>query len=220
MENKNAAIALFMSILLLVMSSSAFASEGEPEEIVPIAAAGMEVSAATLRDVEVQVTVPTSKNLYINPLGFPVKIGDNTVNSQIITDPAYIENLGDTPVNVSVSVTGSLLEGSTMTLSSLSTKDVVTTSKKAFIYFEIKAVSDPDNVAWDSEYDVEKHVPVRIMTKTRKNIIELDEAGGSTPYGAFRLTGDCIKKPKIPWTTSDGIETVIAFTFKPIVSIG
>ena len=78
MKNKHAAIALFMSILLLVMSPSAFAAEGEAEKVMPIAAAGMEVSVAALQDVEVEVTVPAAKNLYINPLGFPVKIGDTT----------------------------------------------------------------------------------------------------------------------------------------------
>ena len=220
MKNKHAAIALFMSILLLVMSSSAFAAEDEAEKVMPIAVAGMEVSVAALRDVEVEVTVPAAKNLYINPLGFPVKIGDTTDSSQILTDPAYIENRGESSVSVNVSITGSISEGSTMTLSSSSTKDLVTTGKKAFIYFEIKAVSDPENVAWDTEYDIEKHVPVRVMTKTRKHIIELDEAGGNMPYGAFRLTGDCVKKPKIPWTKNDSIKAVIAFTFKPIIEIG
>lgn len=219
MKSKLSVIFSLAVVLLIAAASTAFASEEQSEEAVAIGAAGTAFSVATLQEVEIQVTVPSTKKLYINPLGFPVKIGEETDTSQIITDPAYIENLGDTPVSVSVSVTGSINEGSIMTLSSSSTKGVTTTGKKAFIYFELKAVSDPDQVAWDKEYDIEKHVPVRVATKTRKNIIMLDEAGGNKPYGAFRLTGDCVARPKIPWTTSDGIKAVVAFTFKPVVTI-
>lgn len=218
MKNKKL-VSFFVAFLLLVMVSPASAAGDGAEGVEPVIEANMQFAAMALEEVEVQVNVPTEKKLYINPLGFPVDMGDHTDNRQIIMEPAYIENMGDTPVNVSVSVTGSLVEGSAMTLSSSSTKALATTSKKAFIYFELKAVSDPDSVSWDKEYDAEKHVPVRIMTKTRKNIVELDEAGGSKPYGAFRLTGDCVTKPKNPWTVADGIKVVVAFTFKPVITI-
>ena len=207
-------VAIFMSALLTASAITAFASE-EP----PIAGASMRISVATLEEVVVQVTVPSEKELYINPLGFPVEMGEHTDNSQIIMESAYIENLGDTPVSVSVSVTGSLSEGSTMMLSSSSTKIAGLTSKKAFLYFEIQSVSDPDNVTWAKEFDAEKHIPVRIAVKTRKNIIELDAADGSNPYGAFRITGDCVAKPRTPWSPADGIKVVVAFTFKPVVTI-
>lgn len=207
--------AFFMFVLLVALTTGAFAAEEAP-----VAGADMELAVMALEEVEVQVTVPTEKKLYINPLGFPIDMGDHIDSRQIIMEPAYIENLGDTPVKVSVSVTGSLVEGSTMTLSSVSTKDSELTSKKAFLYFEIQAVNDPDNVTWSKEYDAEKHVPVRIMVKNRKNIIELDAADGSKPYGAFRLAGDCVTNPRKPWTEADGIQVVIAFTFNPIITIG
>lgn len=107
-----------------------------------------------------------------------------------------------------------------MTLSSSYTKSQTTTAKKAFVYFEIQPVSDPDSVTWDEAYDAAKHVYVRnAYSKSKKNIVQLEAAGGGANCGAFRLTGDCVKKPRAPWTEEDGLKVTIAFTFNPIISV-
>lgn len=220
MKNKNL-ICLFMAALIFAMSMPAFAAEGGELEVEQSAQADTNMSIMGLQDPIVDVAVPATGTLYINPLGFPVHYEydyeEVTDNSQILTEPAYIENRGDDPVRVSVSVTGAAEGG--MGLTSLPTKAQSTTSKKAFIYFEIQSVSDYDRVTWDKEYDATKHVPVRNGTKSKKNIVELDDASGRNCYGAFRLTGDCVAKPKIPWSAADKLTVTIAFTFKPIITI-
>ena len=106
-----------------------------------------------------------------------------------------------------------------MTLTSSYTEDSGTTSKKAFVYFEIQPVSDPDRVTWDKEYDAAKHVCVRPYSKSKKNIVQLEAADGRVTYAAFRLTGDCVKKPRVAWTEADGLKVTVAFTFTPIISV-
>lgn len=195
--------------ILLSMTAPAYA-EGESGGRVEIAA------SATYRDVPIQVTVPAEKKLYINPLQFPIKVNGKKETSQILSDPAYIENQSEVPVSVNVSVTGTIFDSSNMLLASNPVKETGTTSKKAFVYFEIKAADDPDQVSWDSTFDPEKHLAVRTYARSRKNIAELSEAGGSAPYGAFRLSGDCVCLPKIPWTEADGLKVVVVFTFKAL----
>ena len=201
-----------MAVLLLVLPPTAYAEEESVTNT-------KTVVTATLNEpqVLVEVSVPTSGDVQINPYGFPVKIGANIEDSQVVSAPAYIENLGQTPLRISVSVTGEIKSGSDMALQGDSTTLWPTTSKKAFLYFEILAVSDPDDVDWADEFDMDKHVVVRDQsTKIKKGIAILGTPEQKKNYGVFRLTGDCIENPKIPWTEEDGVDVEIVFTFTPM----
>lgn len=218
---KQRLICSIMAVLMFAMMTPAFAVEGA--EAGQTAQADTNLSLYALEEAVIDVSVPTTGKLYINPLKFPVHYeydGEEvTDNSQIISEPGYIENLGDTAVRVSVSVTAEPHADSTLGLSSAPVLSQATTSKKAFIYYELQAVSDPNGkISWASEYDAEKHVIAR-GTRRKKNIVELESAGGRNCYGAFRLTGDCVAKPRTPWTEDDGVTVTIAYTFDPIIEI-
>lgn len=216
-------VCLLTAALMLALAAPASAAENGGLETAPSAQANTSFSMMALKEGVVDVSVPATGTLYINPLGFPVHYEYDgeliTDDSQILTEPAYIENNGEDPVSVSVSVTGEV-QGGGMTLSSSYTKSQTTTAKKAFVYFEIQPVSDPDSVTWDEAYDAAKHVYVRdAYSKSKKNIVQLEAAGGGANCGAFRLTGDCVKKPRVPWTEEDGLKVTVAFTFNPIISV-
>lgn len=221
MKNKKL-ISLFVAVLICSMMTSAFAAEGESPKVEPSTQSDTNLSMMALREGVVDVSVPATGKLYINPLRFPIRYeyqGEEvTDNSQIIMEPVYIENNGEAPVYVTVSVTGTVKGG--LTLSKSSTLETALTSKKAFVYFEMQAVSDPNNVSWDAAYDMEKHVCVcNGSTKTAKKIVTLDSTGGGDCYGAFRLAGDCVAKPKDPWKKTDGVNVLVAFTFTPIITV-
>lgn len=222
MKNKKL-VCLLTAALTLALTVFASAAEKGGVEAVSSAQADTSFSLMALREGVVDVSVPSTGTLYINPLGFPVNYeydGETiTDNSQILTEPAYIENNGEDPVSVSVSVTGEV-QGGELSLTSSYTKNQTTSLKKAFVYFEIQPVSDPGSVTWDEAYDSAKHVYVRnAYAKSKKNIVELEASGGGASCGAFRLTGDCVKKPRAPWTEEDGLKVTIAFTFTPIISV-
>lgn len=208
MKNKKL-IALLAALLTLAMTAPALAAEQDWNRSTVVDA------QCLIPDIAIEVTVPSDGNLYINPLSIPVEINGKVEDGQIISDPAWIENKTEVPVRVTTSVTGAVKEGSTMGLSSSSTQGAGLTRKRAFIYFEIQAADDPEQVAWDSEYDAVKHQVVRTSTKTKKNIVTLGAGGESGCYGAFRLTGDCVENPKQEWTEEDGVDVTIVFSFKP-----
>ena len=146
----------------------------------------------------------------------PVEINGETIGAQIVSAPAAILNESVVPLQVTATVTGKIKDGSDMVLSS-SSIDPDYTKKKAFIYFEMQTTNDPEKVTWDSEYNMDRHIVVRLTPKVKKKIVTLDaydEDGRKKCYGAFRLTGNCAAAPKIPWTDADGVDVTIAFTFK------
>lgn len=169
-----------------------------------------------LPDITIEVVVPTSGNVYINPNRLPVKVDGNIVNKQIVSDSFHIENLSEVPLKVSVEVEGRIKRGSDMGLLIESAANVTTTSKKAFIFLDIQAVANPSSVTWAGAYDANKHVIVRDGSTAKKNIITLDSADQEKRFGAFRLAGDCVQNPRSPWTEKDGVDVEVVFTFSPL----
>lgn len=169
-----------------------------------------------LPDITIEVVVPTSGNVYINPDRLPVKVDGMIVDKQIVSDSFNIENLSEVPLRVNVEVEGTIKRGSDMGLLLQSAATVTTTTKKAFIFFEIQASSNPSSVTWSSEYDANKHVIVREASRTKKNIVVLGSAEQEKRFGVFRLAGDCIQNPREPWTEKDGVDVEIIFTFEPL----
>lgn len=185
------------------------------------------VLTAGYTEPEVTVIVPTTGAVFINPYENPVHIGTEDESGQILSIPSSIANLSRMPLQVDVTVSGKVLDGSDMTLSSSTTKGTGSTSKKAFMYFEMKNVSaslgeDPESVRWGSTYNEETGIIVSATTqRTRKNMVTLaaaDRYGDVTSKGsaAFHVGGDAVKNPKNEWNERDGVQITVSFTFKPL----
>lgn len=210
MKFKKTAASIAAALMLLTSSPALAASAGSSQTT--------EITVNCLiPDVKIQVVVPTASEVYVNPKSLPVRIDGKIDESQIISEPACIENKTEVPLLISASVTGVIKEGSDMTLGSSSTQGATTRSKKAFIYFEMKAAdSEDEDVAWDAAYDVNKHIRVSTVAKSKKNFLTLGAAGTSGCFGVFHLAGDCIANPRTEWTTDDGVDVNVSFTFIPV----
>lgn len=176
---------------------------------------------------EVKVIVPSTGAVFINPYESSVQIGNEEEAGQIISVPSSIANLSRMPLQVDVTVSATILEGSDMRLSSTSTKETESRIKKAFMYFEIKNVSTalaeaPESVRWDGNYSEDTSIIVSaIANRSRKNMVTLAAAsrdGEVTNNGsaAFHLGGDAVKNPKTPWNEKDGVKVAVSFSFKPL----
>ncbi len=197
---------------------------GVRAETIPVGSTQSVQLNGSVRLPEINVTVPETGKILINPYNMVVEMGEGSYSGQIISEPAFIENYSDVNIQVDVAITAEIYEGSSMTLSTSSTASSTSTSKRAFIYFEMHP-ADNDNwssVEWDDTYDKTKHVVVSATAeKTKTNIAVLSAKtldGDIAPggYGAFRLTGDAIKSPKNEWTEDDGLNVNIVFTFVPL----
>lgn len=185
------------------------------------------VITATLTDKTptIKVTVPATAEVFVNPHQLPVSINSKSTREQIISTPCLITNESDVPIQVDVTVTGTINEGSNMSLVTRTTKNSTSTSKRAFIYLEFQPADTNDlkKVKWDAAYDKSKHIVVTTAARSKANVLtlaettldgEIAEKGG---YAAFRLAGDVIASPKKAWTEDDGLTVEVAFTFTPLV---
>jgi hypothetical protein len=225
MFNMKKKIAALLSVVLLVCSlltvnvCAATAKESTTNR-------SMKVTAkCELPKVTVSVVVPSSTKSYVNPSKVTVTLKNYTLDAQIASDLSYIENKSTVPIAVSASVTGTINSGSKLQFTTSSTVGSSSTAKLAFVYFQMKAVADPDAVTasdWDDKYDATKHILVTKNTKTLSDIVILDkydednENNGAKRFGAFTLSGDCIQTPADAWTAKDGFSTKVAFTFRAL----
>lgn len=212
---------LFCAVLALVLLFSAQPATAAAE----IGDTFSTIITATCKIPTIKVTVPSTGQIYLNPLKLTVSVNGEDTNQQIVSVPCCIANESDVPIGVNVTVTGAINEDSDMTLAASSTKSSDSTEKSAFIYFEMKS-ADTDNlndVLWDNEYDPSQHIIVDTSAggQSKENILTLPAVtsegviakGG---YGAFRLAGDAIVTPENGWTAKDGVMVEVAFTFTPM----
>lgn len=181
------------------------------------------VIQATCKPPTIYVDVPAYSDVIINPLAIPVYINGRNEERQIISTPSCVINRSDVALAVDMTVSGSINEGSTMLLASAPTGGTGT-AKQAFLYFEIQQANTryTDEVDWAPAYDPAKHILITDGGSVTKNNImtlpamTLDHQVADGGYAPFRLTGDAVRAPTDAWTSEDGVNVVVAFTFTPI----
>lgn len=203
---------LFCVVLALILSlaSPAYATEADGNRT---------VITALCELPEISVVVPTSAEVFINPYELPIDIGSTASTAQIISTPVCIENKSEVPLEVGVSAIAEEREGSSSLLLTGASTGGTGAIKRAFVYFEIQATNtaDPPASIWDTDFNAEKHLVVRSFELPARKMVTLSAADGDTPYGAFRLTGDCSANPVVgSWTEADGITVKVTFTFTPL----
>ncbi len=171
----------------------------------------------------INVIVPSSAEVYINPFQLPVDIDGESRREQIVCTPALIASASDIPLKVSVTVTGTVKPGSDMTLAASPTGGTGTT-KSAFVYFEIVQTNSDyiSRYIWAAAYDPTRHIAVVPGTpQTKTDLLTLPPLNkygeiAKGGYAPFRLTGDAVRNPTSEWNEKDGINVTIAFTFDPV----
>lgn len=212
MKRKRLLCVVLTLALLFSAQSAAAAAEAANERSMII--------TATPRMPVIKVSVPTSGQIYLNPLKMPVEVHGDWTDEQIISYPLTIANESDCAVQVDVKVTGAVKAGSDMTLATSPTNGTGT-NKSAFVYFEMHPSDpyDPYSVEWDPAYDASKHIAVTTSGASKTNVVTLEAAsiyGEVLGGAAFRLTGDAVKTPTNAWNEKDGIDVTVAYTFTPI----
>lgn len=208
-------VVLALALLLSAQSAAAAAQTGNIRSM---------VITANTRLPTIDVTVPGSAWIFLNPYKVPVLIDEGETNDQIICAPCYIMSQSDVPLDVDVKVTGAVYPDSDMTLAAFSTRGSGSSRKSAFVYFEIQSADLlTGGVEWDDAFDANKHIVITDSAAgaAKKNVLTLS---ATTVYGeltdgcfaAFRLTGDAVAVPSTPWTVEDGLNVEIAFTFTPV----
>lgn len=168
-----------------------------------------EVSLPTLEKAPViDVKVPQSGRIVINPYGLPTQMDGETSTEQIVSETMTVYNLSQVPVTVSASVTGHIAETSGMTFSS-APPAAGTEEKQIFLYAEFQ---NEDGFWSGSYHNGGNQLLISAGASPAKEVLTLD-AGPSE--GVFRMFGATSVDTADPWSAEDGVSVTFTFTFAP-----
>ena len=153
----------------------------------------------------IDVLVPSSGQIVLNPYSLEVDTDEGVTTDQIVHSCQPLINLSDFPVIVDVSVTGTIpAESGAGFVSAPPAQDAP--GKDVFLYAEFQ----PDPSVWVGEY---WGLPYQVLADASgENVLTL-EAGGE---GYFRMFGAMSVYPEEPWSDTDTFGAVLSFTFTPV----
>ena len=215
-------------VMVLALSIPAFASDTSKTVDAPGGTATTNV-AATINELTVKVTVPTTGEVIVNPYKMAVTVGEGDDaaenKAQIIAAPLAIVSESDIALSVDVTVSAKAAKGSGVVFATapISTATKVPTTKSVFMYLDAKVVDDEAAAAaaTAAAYDKTSKTQVAVSTSavTKAGILTLPAGTeDAASVGAVVLAGDAVEAPATSWTESDTFDVTIVFSFNPIAA--
>lgn len=209
MKKLDVFLAFFLTLALTTPLRAG--AEANPQTAAPHTVMASEVALPPLNEAPViDVKVPQTGRIIINPYGLPVETASGFSTEQIASDTLTIYNDSAVPVIVSASASGHISELSSMTyVSAPPAQDGL--EKEIFVYAEFQN----EDGAWHGRYDGgENQILICEGPSAVKEVLMLD-AGPSE--GVFRMFGATSVDPADPWSTEDRVSVAFTFTFAPVI---
>lgn len=201
---------LSMVFALIIVLTAAFPALTHAAGI-PYTGSAFESNALVVLPV-VDVDIPTSAGaIVVNPYALRVDEDD----SQIISDVQTLTNRTPLPLQVSVSVTGTVNGEAKFSDTKVTKRE---TEKKIFLYLIFQEQTDPDDIRQVSyNPDNVKHILLSKSTVKKTDFITLKKAPlPDANYLSFQVFGNCAGSPTKEWTGNDTVGMTIAFSFKMV----
>lgn len=182
-------------------------AEPNPEDVPDAAEEPTEPDAVPLEDL-IDVLVPSTGQMILNPYHLPVDLEGGETTDQIIHSCQTLINQSGFPVTINVTVIGTVpAESEAAFVSAPPSPDA--RDKEVFLYAEFQPYPD----WWEGRfYDLPNQVSVSEWGDAKENVLTLDAQG----EGYFRLFGEMSETPEEPWSKTDTFGAVLTFTFAPV----
>ncbi len=156
----------------------------------------------------INVIVPSTGHMVINPYRLAVRPDGVETTAQLVHAPQALTNLSDFPVTVNVTASASLpRESEAVFVHAPPAPDAK--AKEVFLYAEFQERPD----WWEGAYlDLPNQLPVSPCGASAGNVLTLDAQG----EGWFRLFGALAPSPASAWSDTDTFGAVLTFTFAPL----
>lgn len=161
-------------------------------------------------EVTVQMRVPSSGQVLVNPYCYPVRTSYGTTDEQIISSIQYLVSRSSVPISVSVEVEGAHSDPD----AEFVTGDPDPTAKELFIYAEFQPVEDGEDPVWIGSYT---GADCQVLINESKADAVVIPSGEDTPGTvAFRLFGAVSIEPDKGWTSDDALSVKMSYKFVPV----
>lgn len=178
-------------------------------------------NAAAEEPPVINVLVPSTGQIVINPYRLPVELDGQTSNDQIVSEQLILQNLSVVPVSVSASVTGTVPPGSGVSFAAVPPAPD-SPVKEIYLFAEFQPLSDLFfQPAWNGQYseDSANQLLVSSWSTRKDNVLRLEASGAAYSFGAMRLFGSAAVSPMVPWQAGDDIQASFVFSFTPVVEV-
>ena len=157
----------------------------------------------------INVIVPESGQVIINPYRMPVDLGEGKVQEQIINPMQTLVNLSTVPVQVDAWAVGTISpESRAQFVNLMPAPDAK--AKEIFMYAEFQN----DSALWSGWYgDMPNQILISAFGMSKANVLTLDPGA----EGYFRLFGSMTDFPAEMWDTVDAPNVTVTFSFTPIL---
>lgn len=170
----------------------------------------------------INVTVPETGEIIVNPYQLEVQVGDSVSREQIVSSPLVVTSSSTVDLVVDIGVTGTV-SPSTMLVDAPPLPDAV--EKELFLYLEISPCSDStgNDAMWSGEYTGRvNQVLVSESGEMQADMLTLPaatEAYGAS-YAALGVFGAASPAPDTMWNSMDSVTLMVTYTFKPMMEHG
>ena len=157
----------------------------------------------------INVIVPESGQVIINPYRMPVDLGEGKVQEQIINPMQTLVNLSTVPVQVDAWAVGTISpESRAQFVNLMPAPDA--RAKEIFMYAEFQNAP----AMWSGWYgDMPNQILISAFGMSKANVLTLDPGA----EGYFRLFGSMTDFPAEMWDAVDAPNVTVTFSFMPIL---
>lgn len=185
----------------------------EPEWLTQDTAPAGEADEETVIDV----TVPGSGELVINPHRLPVEMNGETVRDQIVNAGQILTSHSEVPVIVSASLTVNTEQsgGLTVTGQPIASGE---REKLGYLYVEFQNLADSEAAAdWSGKYTgASNQLLAKDGAASSGEVLQIGAGDGTPAYAAYRLFGELSENPERGWQSGDKLSVTVSFTFRPV----
>lgn len=161
-------------------------------------------------EVIVQMRVPSSGQVLVNPYGYPIKTSCGTTDEQIISSTQYLVSRSSVPISVSVEVEGTHSDPD----AEFVTGEPDPTAKELFIYAEFQPVEDGEDPVWIGSYTgADCQV---LINESKADAVVIPSGEDTRGIVAFRLFGAVSVEPDKGWTSDDALSVKMNYKFVPL----
>lgn len=159
----------------------------------------------------INVQVPASGRVVINPYYMEVAVSYGETTEQIVHEPQVLTSGSDFPVLVSARAVGTLPYGSEARFTAAPPAPDAQ-DKQIFMYVEFQ----PADFLWSYAFsDAPNQLLVTDWGMEKENVLTLEPFGA----GYFRLFGSMTDYPDTMWGEIDAPNVTLAFTFAPLADV-
>lgn len=163
----------------------------------------------------INVTLPTTADITINPYKMEVEVDGEKYSSSIISPEYTITNESDCAI--SISATGAVVvpDTSNAVLATSALKGTESTNS-VFLYLETTATTG----TYADKFDSKSPNMMALTTKsTTKEAIVTMAAGDSAATNAYyMIKGDAASTPDTPWAATDTVNVTLSFKIDPVAA--